>query len=972
MDILDQALKLVTEPPGDLVYYLVTIFALEAILAMTLGEWLRWRRTPQVRRWLVASAGMSLTRGVLMAVALLVWQGLVSSASILPPLERFMDMVVVVFLGWAALPWSDERPTLTTALLIGSLLAGLVGYSAAAVAWYEATTQDPTLMFNGHVLDTLWTVIMLGLLGLIGLGLLVRRGPRSTRLPPRRDPAVPGEAHERQTWTSPRTQGSAEPRGLLLSALLLMVAGYGVHFVAADESSFAGWVRLANLAAYPLLAGLIYRRVLDWQRQALATAMQKVQRRGLDDPSHVPSRAVPGELAKAWELLEGSQAIGDSLDLDTTLVTAVAVVATALKAKVCALGLPTEQTHRRIKLAVVHTPDHPTEEGGVLELDNQPLVKRAIRTRRQVILREADASKSNDEGVAALFALMGQTGSGPLLIQPLIDDRAVIGVLIAGNPHSKRPWSRDEQRLGAILGKRLAVAIGNAQRFGQAAWRADQLAQNVRLQERETSLVRTELERSQEEAQAFAARIYELEQQVQRREREAQELAAILQMRESEADAREPQAQDVAAFQAEVERVNGMRAALEAQVREWRERSGQLTAHQAQLEAELAQARQMTDQLQAEMVQRADSDGQRAFSIIVSNHLGLVAAVYGPVERVLGRDHSAIIGQSVSDLYPDPRWRQMLERLMVDEDVQYHVVDSPLVLNIEHADQSLRVELTPVPAPQKQGFNGVVALIYPEGDTAQVSYQAELVASLVQELRTPMTSIVGYTDLLLGESVGILGAMQSKFLQRIKANTERMSAKLNDLIEITAIDSGQLEIEPETVNIVSIIEEAIMNTAGQFRERGITVDMALDDDLPEIHADPDALNQTVSNLLSNACQASEVNTTVVVRASLQDTSDTAFGGPAYLMVSVSDTGGGIAEQDRRRVFTRLYRADNPLIKGLGETGVGLSVAKTLVEAHGGRIWVESEEGVGSTFSLLLPLEGPQAARGEGGFAEALG
>jgi signal transduction histidine kinase len=234
-----------------------------------------------------------------------------------------------------------------------------------------------------------------------------------------------------------------------------------------------------------------------------------------------------------------------------------------------------------------------------------------------------------------------------------------------------------------------------------------------------------------------------------------------------------------------------------------------------------------------------------------------------------------------------------------------------------------------------------------------------------------MTSIIGYTDLLLGESVGIIGAMQRKFLQRVKANTERMSAKLDDLIEITVIDSGQLEIEPETVNIVSIIEEAIMNTAGQFRERSITIDMTLNDDLPEIHADPDALNQVMMNLLTNACQASEMNTSVVVSASPQDTGSTVIDSLAYLMVSITDTGGGIAEGDRRRVFTRLYRADNPLIEGLGETGVGLSVAKTLIEAHGGRIWVESEEGVGSTFSFLLPIEGPAAARGTSDILETV-
>jgi signal transduction histidine kinase len=189
------------------------------------------------------------------------------------------------------------------------------------------------------------------------------------------------------------------------------------------------------------------------------------------------------------------------------------------------------------------------------------------------------------------------------------------------------------------------------------------------------------------------------------------------------------------------------------------------------------------------------------------------------------------------------------------------------------------------------------------------------------------------------------------------------------LIEVTSIDLGRLEIDPETVNIVSIIEEAIMNTAGQFRERGIAIDIALEDDLPEVYADPDALNQVMQNLLTNACQASELNTTVVVSATLQETGETTFDAAKYLMVSVADTGGGIPDEERRRVFTRLYRADNPLIKGLGETGVGLSVAKTLIEAHGGRIWVESEEGLGSTFSFLLPVEGPEDD--QGGFAEAV-
>jgi signal transduction histidine kinase/GAF domain-containing protein len=910
MTILRQALDLISEPAGGLVYYLVTIFALEAILAMVAGEWSRGRRTPQVRRWLLAGIGMLLTRAVLMIAALLAWRGVFPAEAVMPPLERFMDAVVLLFLAWAALPLSDDYAEIITALLVGSLLMGLVGYTAAGAVWYQAATDDPALVFNGYMQDTLWTVISLGLIVFIALGLLARRGP---------------------DW------------GLLLGILALMAAGYAAHLISArdTDSNIPAWIRLTNLAAYPLMAGYVYRRVMDWQQRDLAEVQRKPSA-GLD-----------------WAILDATQTIGASLDLDTTLVSSVAVAATALGAEVCAIGLPTESTHHRLELVLVHAANRPTEEGIGFELDDQPMIKRAIRTRRPVVVQ------GTDKAAQAIYALMDEAEAGPLLIQPLVDDRVVVGVLITGNPQSKRLWTDEEQRLAETLGQRMAMAIGNAKRYQQAASSADLLARNMQTEQQRFNRAQIEFETNQAKAQEYAQKIYNLEQQLQIQEEQSIEMATILQVLDSESDD--------SALQAEIERLNGLRVELESELREWKEKAQQSTTRLSELETEVVRAQQLAEELQTELSSSAPKavNGRPSgtYGIIVSDYMGQIAAVHGPVENLLRSDRSVIIATPISDLYPDPRWRQALERLMIDEDFRQNLVDSPHVINIQHADQTLRVELTPVPPPHNQGFNGIVAVVQSDGDTADVSYQAELLASLVQELRTPMTSIIGYTDLLLGESVGILGAMQRKFLQRVKANTERMSAKLDDLIEITAIDLGRLEIEPETVNIVSIIEEAIMNTAGQFRERGITVDLALDDNLPEINADPDALNQVMLNLLSNACQASEINTTTVVTANLQDADDSGLGEATYFMVTVSDTGGGIAEEDRRRVFTRLYRADNPLIKGLGETGVGLSVAKTLIEAHGGRIWVESEEGVGSTFSFLLPVEGPGAMRGNGGYAE---
>jgi signal transduction histidine kinase len=233
----------------------------------------------------------------------------------------------------------------------------------------------------------------------------------------------------------------------------------------------------------------------------------------------------------------------------------------------------------------------------------------------------------------------------------------------------------------------------------------------------------------------------------------------------------------------------------------------------------------------------------------------------------------------------------------------------------------------------------------------------EFIASLSQELRTPMTSITGYTDLLVGESVGVLGEMQRKFLQRIKANIERMNVMLNDLIGVTAIDAGQLEIRPAVVNMTEVIEDTIIGARAQLEENEITLNMRIPDDLPPVEADPDSVRQIMSNLLGNAIKSTPAGGAIEISTQIYESNgdlpmeDTV----PFLMVSIKDSGGGIAQKDVDRVFDRFYRAERPLIEGLGETGVGLSIVKSLVEAHGGRVWVESEIGEGSIFHFLLPI-----------------
>jgi signal transduction histidine kinase len=280
-----------------------------------------------------------------------------------------------------------------------------------------------------------------------------------------------------------------------------------------------------------------------------------------------------------------------------------------------------------------------------------------------------------------------------------------------------------------------------------------------------------------------------------------------------------------------------------------------------------------------------------------------------------------------------------------------------VLTTLEVSDRVLRATISPMAATAEgERQEGSVAILYDiTAEAASQQARDEFVASLSQELRTPMTSITGYTDLLLGESVGLIGDMQRKFLQRIKANIERMNSMLNDLIGVTAIDAGQLEIRPSTVDMGEIIEDSIIGARAQLEEKELTLELNLPEQMPSVEADVDCVHQIMTNLLGNATKCSPVGSTIVVAAQVYDEEAGNPEDTPHLKISIQDSGGGIAPEDQERVFDRFYRADSPLINGLGETGVGLAIVKSLVEAHGGRVWVESEMGVGSTFSFLLPI-----------------
>ena len=314
----------------------------------------------------------------------------------------------------------------------------------------------------------------------------------------------------------------------------------------------------------------------------------------------------------------------------------------------------------------------------------------------------------------------------------------------------------------------------------------------------------------------------------------------------------------------------------------------------------------------------------------------LLARLEGDRELLeqLGADGVGALKTMIDELTAE---RGELERQLIQAQADMDLLEGKLQAYEQVASRSATQERLPAPLPENP----------------------EVILSIAQELRTPMSSIIGYTDLLLGESVGILGALQRKFLQRVQANIERLGSLIEDLIRVIALDTGQISLTPQPVDMIELLENAIMNATTQFREKGITLNLDIAENIPPVQADRDAMHQVVTQLLSNAYLVSPTDGEVSIMARRQaiPLTDTQ-GNPVEadcLYVAVQDQGGGIPEEDKARVFSRLYRADNPLIQGVGDTGVGLSIARALVEAHGGRIWVESEIGAGSRFIFAIPF-----------------
>ncbi|MFB0546949.1 MAG: GAF domain-containing protein [Anaerolineae bacterium] len=341
-----------------------------------------------------------------------------------------------------------------------------------------------------------------------------------------------------------------------------------------------------------------------------------------------------------------------------------------------------------------------------------------------------------------------------------------------------------------------------------------------------------------------------------------------------------------------------------------------------------------------------------ADGVIVNDTQGRILLVNAAAERILQTRSESLIGQNVRNVFGAFSLKGRSEALAAMDALTFDPMPesdtNPLAIQtiLEIDNRVISAHLAPVLARNEE-FLGIVTVFRDitkevEADRAK----SEFVSTVSHELRTPMTSIKGYSDLLWMEAVGRLNEEQKKFLSIIKSNADRLTDLINDLLDISRIESGRIKLDLKPLQIEEIVTGVVNSLRRQIKDKGLTLALNIPSGLGKVRGDRHRITQILTNLISNAYQYTPSGGEITVSLSRTDSA---------IRVDVADTGIGIAPEDQSRIFDRFYRADHPLVRESNGTGLGLAIVKMFVEMHGGRIWVDSKLGQGSTFTFILPL-----------------
>jgi len=224
-------------------------------------------------------------------------------------------------------------------------------------------------------------------------------------------------------------------------------------------------------------------------------------------------------------------------------------------------------------------------------------------------------------------------------------------------------------------------------------------------------------------------------------------------------------------------------------------------------------------------------------------------------------------------------------------------------------------------------------------------HKSEFLANMSHELRTPLNAIIGFSEVLLERLFGDVNEKQADYLQDIHSSGRHLLNLINDILDLSKIEAGRMELEPSTFDLPSAIANAMALIRERAQRHGIALEMDVDAELGDVVADERKLKQILLNLLSNAVKFTPDGGRIDVRARQDD---------SFVRIAVADTGVGIAQEDQDAVFEEFRQVGSNYTSKQEGTGLGLALTRRFVELHGGTISVESKPGQGSTFTFTLP------------------
>ena len=634
------------------------------------------------------------------------------------------------------------------------------------------------------------------------------------------------------SWQRPRITHLAPPLLLALTTFL------GVF-------QFTSLIWFTALFAYAFLLYAVYRDLLNIHRRIYADRQQSARTMVQE------TQSANQEQQRLLQITKILTAVTDLSVSNEHLVRSLVGILQVDQAVIFSLDT---QNPNQARLISIYSSEHsdsisvslPEEDVSVL-LDDYSSLNEAMQTRTQLIFSKEEAS-----ALSPLYRMWYEDRVGPTLIQPLSVHGQSVGLLVLGNPVSRRPIRVGDARLSEALSGQIAAMVEYSRQYHEV-------------------------------------KQLQVEQPV-----EVGPAAPVAPPMPVPAMPSAPRSAEIEAYLAIFQTIN---------------------------------------------------DG-----VVVSDSRGRVRWANPAVETILHLRRDEIIGQPIAAIYGEIDSGEPIEDLIVS----FSRRNKPLPTFIENDSQAIQGRLIPW-RNENHEWMGIIAVFRDVTREVKADQaRSDFIAALSRELRAPLTAVKGYSELITNGVMNGYSSEQLRVQQIIHSSAERMVRVLDNAIQITSANRHQVLPRFEEVNPTAIINEALRGIKTLAQLRDLTLKTDIHPKLPAIVADARHVRRIVDNLLSNACRFTPPGGQITLQA--QPTSDR--DGNKFLPrvhIAVIDTGVGISLSETKRIFDPFYQVQNSLLGEETGMGMGLTVAKELVQLHKGRIWVEAKLNEGAAFHVVLPV-----------------